>query len=1061
MNQIEQNIKGKFYQSKTYSEKRIAGGGKEKLQLFQLLNLLEKGTTQNLQNFLEKEHPSPEILNQGIISLIKKYQKGEQKFYELLCILFAYGASPNISIIYDEINGNNSIKEADNVTLLMLGIKNNDLKLINIILNFNPEIDKPDKLGRNSIIYAIIFNNKDSTNIINLLIKHKANINYSLKLQMSEGQYEYQSVFTLAIHKDLKNITKCLLDNNVNVNFRTEPKGDTGLHIAAEYAKTQLVELLLSYKEILGFLEVKNNEGKIPIELIKENDTEKNEKINIFKNYYNFLHNLRINNQNMKMIYSEINNNNLKNYNPQLNKMQQQMNQQIQLNKMHEFNNNSNNINNNIYQKFEHYNTNNNQINMKKKNNGKLINMNNSPNSRYSYIPPEKNISMENQSLRNNNMNISNNFFDNKNINQNVNNNNFINNDLNQEHKNIIENNDNTIPNINNNINYNKNNNELEKIINKKNEKDINIFTNKNQQTPEKSQFLNQINPYNNNNKQNISYLNKNQLSQIKNKLNTKLLNKKNINYNIEIPIEFIKNNHNNYFNNSNINVYEINNFIKQNNIPILNLDLSNKSLLLELKLNDLEEKLKNLNIKYKDVIDKHKSIIECKEIQEKEKSKKEKDLEFGKIKINENNDIKNNLIKEQKELLNKIPHDKILQESNKNIADSEIRRLKFGPPQLEEKYIIKVLNKDLIDYEKYIDYKMLIKKPKIDLFLEKFKVIINETFPDFEIKIFGAYAQGLSLPWSDLKIVLINKNDSNNTVNINADNITDNETVTAAKTIKSNTEIDNNTLTEESSSIFSNYNNDVELLRNISYTLKKYNLQSQLIINEKDSRNYLFLSTNEEFDKIKIYISLYNHEHHGLKVLELVKNYMKEYPPLRPLILALGTILKRANLNKVNSGGLPFYGLILMIVSFIQSQKDNIINSFDLENINGKLFYDFLKFYGINFDFNKYMVITYLKNEINAPLTEKENQFNFCLNPNIKELTILDPLNKKNNVAKSTFQFMNLKMAFMIAFMVANEDCECGCHYGRSTFEHNYISTEHCYLKRIFNSVKRFNEPQ
>ena len=393
---------------------------------------------------------------------------------------------------------------------------------------------------------------------------------------------------------------------------------------------------------------------------------------------------------------------------------------------------------------------------------------------------------------------------------------------------------------------------------------------------------------------------------------------------------------------------------------------------------------------------------------------------------------------------------------------DNEIRRLKFGPPNLEEKYIIKTLNKDLLDYEKYIDYKMLIKKPKIDLFLAKFKTIVEEIFPDFEmkIKIFGAYAQGLSLPWSDLKVVLINNNGNNNTENIIGDNITDNETVTAAKTIISNTEIDNNTLSEESSSIFYN-NNDIELLRNLCYALKKYNLQSQEIINEKGSKNYIYLSTNEEFDKIKVYISIYNPNHQGLKILELVKSYMKEYPPMRPLILAIGTILKSANLNKVNSGGLSSYGLILMVVSFIQSQKDNIINSFDLENINGKLFYDFLNYYGINFDFNKYMIITYLKNEINSPLNEKENQNNYGPNQNIKELTILDPLNKNNNVAKSTFQFMNVKMAFMIAFMVANEDCECGCHYGRSTFEYDYISTEHCYLKRIFNSVKRFNEPQ
>ena len=1048
MNQNEQNIKGKFYQNKTNSEKSIPGGGKEKLKSFQLLNLLEKGSTQKLKSFLEKEPTSLEILNQGIISIIKKYQKGDQKLYELLRILFSYGASPNIPIIYDGINGMNSIKEGENVTLLMFGIKIDDLKLINLVLNFNPDINKIDFLGRNAIIYAVIFANKDSTDIINLLIKHNANINYALKLQMSENRYEFQSVFTIAIFQDLKNITKCLLDNNVDVNFRTEPKGDTGLHIAAQYAKVQLVELLLNHPKILGYLEVKNNEGKIPIELVKEDDKEKNEKITIFKTYYKKLNNLR---NNMKMIYSDKNFNNI---NPQLNKMQQQMNQQMQINKIHEYNNNLNNINNNNYQKFEHFN-NNNQINIQNMNNRKMLSMNNSPKTRYNYIPPD--INMMNQPLRNNNMNLSTNFGDNKNINPNKNiQNNYINNGLNQENNNnIIENNDiNANKNIN--INYNKNNNDLEKNINKEKEKDINI----NQRTPEKSHFLNQLNP--NNQNKNISNINPIQLSQIKNKLNKNLLNNKNINYNVEIPIEFIKNNHNKYFNNNtNTNIYEINNFIKQNNIPILNLDLSSKSLLLELKLNELKEKLLSLNVKCKEMIDKHTNIVESKEIQEKVKSKKKDDLEYTKLKINENKDIKNNLIKEQKELLKEIPPDKILQESNKNSSESEIRKLKFGPPKLEEKYIIKALNKDLLDYEQYIDYKMQIKKPKIDLFLEKFKHIIDETFPDFEmkIKIFGAYAQGLSLPWSDLKIVLINNNRNNADNNI-GDNMTDNESVTAAKTVKSNTEIDNYILSEEISSIFNN-NSDVELLRNIGNALKKYNLQSQLNINEKGFKYYLFISTNEEFDKIKIYISIDNPNHQGLKVLELVKSYMKEYPPMRPLILALGTILKSANLNKVNSGGLPSYGLILMVVSFIQSQKDNITNSFDLENINGKLFYDFLNYYGINFDFNKYVIITYLKNEINSPLSEKENQYNCGPNPNLKELAILDPLNKKNNVAKSTFQFMNVKMAFMIAFMVANEDCECGCHYGRSTFEYNYISTEHCYLKRIFNSVKRFNEPQ
>ena len=53
--------------------------------------------------------------------------------------------------------------------------------------------------------------------------------------------------------------------------------------------------------------------------------------------------------------------------------------------------------------------------------------------------------------------------------------------------------------------------------------------------------------------------------------------------------------------------------------------------------------------------------------------------------------------------------------------------------------------------------------------------------------------------------------------------------------------------------------------------------------------------------------------------------------------------------------------------------------------------------------------------------------------------------------------------MSFMIAFLVSHEDCDCSCHY-LTSYTHSHIcnsdpqSSEHCILKRIFNSVKRFN---
>ena len=48
--------------------------------------------------------------------------------------------------------------------------------------------------------------------------------------------------------------------------------------------------------------------------------------------------------------------------------------------------------------------------------------------------------------------------------------------------------------------------------------------------------------------------------------------------------------------------------------------------------------------------------------------------------------------------------------------------------------------------------------------------------------------------------------------------------------------------------------------------------------------------------------------------------------------------------------------------------------------------------------------------------------------------------------------------MAFMIGFVVSREECECGCHYYKCGEDCMITNTDHCILKRIFNSVKRFN---
>ena len=955
----EASSKGKFYQTKTVSDKNLPTGNNDLTLTLYLNRLIEQFQIQEIEEFITKEKPSSDILKTAIILLLKKYNLGEENFYKLLDLFLQAGASPDIYINYNsQDNPKINISEKDNnITLLMLGIILNDIDLINIVLKYNPNINQVDSLGRSAIIYAILYNQNDSTKIINLLIKNNANINFSLKIQLNH-QLEYHSVFTLACYQDLPRITKCLIDNYVDVNFKTKPGDDTGLHICAKYGRENTLQILLSCERINT--EITNKDGKRAVELVPDND-KKNEIMKLFINYYNNMNNKK---------------------------------------------NNDNNINNFNFQQMNHFN----QINQRHVNN---ININGNE--------------------QQNNNNINNNMINN--INNNINNNckSFIN--VKMMNKMYYVNNN------NNEINLQKTNNGIEhNIFNDSSdiseEQEIKEKQNKNPKIFKKN---NNIFPQINS----IKLLNQ--------KIYHNLLSKSNYNFNIEIPIEIIKkkNNFSEKFN-------TLNNFIspKLNSTPLLNLDITDKCFDLEIKLNELKSQIQEKDKKLQEY--KLKSE-EQKQIYEEKMEKLEKNnLEFNNIikKIKENSEKIKKLEETQQELKNKIPQDKLYHQSNKD--NKFYKDLKFMPHQIEDTEMFKILNKDLLDYQKYITEKINKKIPLISNMINEIKATLNTLTQDYDIQVYGSYANNLCMPWSDLDLVLVNKNanlNDNNYQDNNNNNENNNENILLEQ---------NNDLQSDSASIANTdstretFNSKMEndYLIQLYYKLKNKTWIKQLILTENLSIKILRIIAKEAYSDMNIDISFDSEKHNGLKCVNLVKSYLKEYTVLKPITIALKAILQSANLHNPNKGGLSSYGLILMVVSYIQSQKEN----FGLKNepdLIGKIFYGFLKHYGILFDFNKYLILTYPINETNYANNDKESFLN--INQFSQEFIILDPLNNKNNVANSSFQFMNLKMAFMIAFMVTMEDCDCGCHYGKAVYENSFNSTEHSYLKRMLNSVRRF----
>lgn len=297
----------------------------------------------------------------------------------------------------------------------------------------------------------------------------------------------------------------------------------------------------------------------------------------------------------------------------------------------------------------------------------------------------------------------------------------------------------------------------------------------------------------------------------------------------------------------------------------------------------------------------------------------------------------------------------------------------KFSNNKVEDRFIIKSIHQDILDFYDYNKEKMKINRVVVDKLFESIKILVNTYLVDYDINVFGSYSTNLCLDWSDLDIVLVSKTG----------------------------------------------NHDPTVLRKLCSLIQMQPWKKSCLLVENTTIPVVKIVTTEMFFNYHIDISIQDSKHFGLKCVELVKLYLKEYEVLDLLIISLKNLLKCAGLNDPYKGGLSSYGLILLVVSFLQNQEDQgkcILK----ESINlGRLFMEFLYYYGVFFDPTKYIIYTHIPNEKN-----KDNSFQVIFKifylfkfsnttTSSHDFIIVDPLNRTNNVAKSTFNFQQIKVTF------------------------------------------------
>ena len=489
-----------------------------------------------------------------------------------------------------------------------------------------------------------------------------------------------------------------------------------------------------------------------------------------------------------------------------------------------------------------------------------------------------------------------------------------------------------------------------------------------------------------------------------------------------------------------------IKNYMKLKGAPILNINLRSKededALIIEnLKAENeaLDIDFENIENKLDSVYKEHSKLLkELSEINQEINSaneridsygKKLQDKEskymvaFQKLKVQENN---------QNSILDILLYQKKFLEMNQNhnkyISDMNYLDKKFTDDFFDDKYIKDNLQKDILDFQLYVKANIKIKQKPINEIRSSLQEILESNGYDYTVYVFGSFATGLCLPWSDLDLILINKNQSSKIINIE------------------------------------------DKLKEIHTLLNNSNwVNKPILVNNYRIFPYITFSTDEKHGFMKVNLTIQDKKNYGYKCAKLTLNFLHTYKNIEPLVLVLkhlfkysNTIFSLSSYSENPKENLNSYGIFLMVVFFIQFQIMHV----NIEKINnpeylGELFMNFLIYYN-NYDQNEKGYI-FVRTGLEDTL---ENDDFLFLKETKSNLVVIDPLDHKNNVVAKNIDFNNIKFFFKLILYSARIKCDCSCHYlkdyddkaGNDMNKSIELGTEHCILKKIFKTANRIN---
>lgn len=175
-----------------------------------------------------------------------------------------------------------------------------------------------------------------------------------------------------------------------------------------------------------------------------------------------------------------------------------------------------------------------------------------------------------------------------------------------------------------------------------------------------------------------------------------------------------------------------------------------------------------------------------------------------------------------------------------------------------------------------------------------------------------------------------------------------------------------------------------------------------------------LKIECTAQYNSKKMDITIKEARHTGINCVSLVRDYIVEYEKiLRPIVFVLKQMVFMAGLNDPFTGGINSYGLILMVVAYLQVElrKHNTTKEHVSNNL-GTFFLNFLNNYGNVLDYNQLEIRPSLISEYRSDHSQFVPRQELVASPNIS-LVIQDPLFRNNNVTRSTFAFYIIRVDY------------------------------------------------